>query len=92
IETPKLMLMSTSQDFPKGVGNSSDMVGRNLMDHPGTGVSFYADRKLWPGRGPQEMTSLIGFRDGPFRATQAGKKLHLSNISRIEQETQRIFK
>lgn len=92
IETPKLMLMSTSQDFPKGVGNSSDMVGRNLMDHPGTGVSFYADRKLWPGRGPQEMTSLIGFRDGPFRATQAGKKLHLSNISRIEQETVRIFK
>ncbi|KAF3460192.1 GMC family oxidoreductase [Ralstonia pseudosolanacearum] len=92
IETPKLMLMSTGADFPKGVGNRSDMVGRNLMDHPGTGVSFYADRKLWPGRGPQEMTSLIGFRDGPFRATQAGKKLHLSNISRIEQETTRIFK
>jgi choline dehydrogenase-like flavoprotein len=46
IETPKIMLMSTSADFPHGVGNSSDMVGRNLMDHPGTGVTFYA--RPWP--------------------------------------------
>jgi choline dehydrogenase-like flavoprotein len=91
IETPKLMLMSTSQDFPHGVGNSSDMVGRNLMDHPGTGVSFYASEELWPGRGPQEMTSLIGFRDGAFRVRQAAKKIHLSNLSRIDQETKRIF-
>jgi choline dehydrogenase-like flavoprotein len=85
------MLMSTSHDFPNGVGNSSDMVGRNLMDHPGTGVTFYANEKLWPGRGPQEMTSLIGFRDGPFRATEAAKKIHLSNLSRVDQETQKIF-
>jgi choline dehydrogenase-like flavoprotein len=62
------------------------------MDHPGTGVTFYADRKLWPGRGPQEMTSLIGFRDGAFRASQSGKKIHLSNLSRVDQETQKIFK
>jgi choline dehydrogenase-like flavoprotein len=92
IETPKLMLMSTSRDFPNGVGNSSDMVGRNLMDHPGTGVSFYAAEKLWPGRGPQEMTSLVGFRDGAFRATETGKKIHLSNVSHIDAETQKIFK
>ncbi|HWZ47263.1 MAG TPA: GMC family oxidoreductase [Herbaspirillum sp.] len=91
IETPKIMLMSTSRDFPDGVGNSSGMVGRNLMDHPGTGVTFYADQKLWPGRGPQEMTSLIGFRDGAFRSRQSGKKIHLSNLSRIDQETQKIF-
>ena len=91
IETPKIMLMSTSQDFPNGVGNSSGMVGRNLMDHPGTGVTFYAEEKLWPGRGPQEMTSLVGFRDGAFRATEAGKKIHLSNMSRIDTETKKIF-
>jgi choline dehydrogenase-like flavoprotein len=90
IETPKILLMSANRDFPNGVANSSDMVGRNLMDHPG-GVSFYASEKLWPGRGPQEMTSLIGFRDGPFRATEAAK-IHLSNMSRINQETQKIFK
>src|SRR4029077_1976342 len=31
IETPKLLLMSNAG---RGVANASDMVGRNLMDHP----------------------------------------------------------
>ena len=84
IETPKLMLMSD-------VGNSSDMVGRNLMDHPGTGVRFFANEKLWPGRGAQEMTSIIGWRDGDFRSEYAGKKIHLSNLSRTDQMTQEIL-
>jgi choline dehydrogenase-like flavoprotein len=91
IETPKLLLMSTSHDFPNGVANSSDMVGRNLMDHPGTGVSFYANQELWPGRGPQEMTSLIGYRDGAFRANESAKKIHMSNMNRIQQEAQNVF-
>lgn len=77
VETPKLMLMSD-------VGNSSDLVGRNLMDHPGTGVTFLANEELWPGRGPQEMTSLIDFRDGPFRREYASKKIHLSNMSPLD--------
>ncbi|MDI7047764.1 choline dehydrogenase, partial [Escherichia coli] len=79
IETPKLMLMSTSDKFPHGIGNSSDQVGRNLMDHPGTGVTFLANEPLWPGRGPMEMTSIVNFRDGAFRSDYAAKKLHLSN-------------
>lgn len=79
IETPKLMLMSTSDKFPHGIGNSSDQVGRNLMDHPGTGVGFLANEALWPGRGPMEMTSIVNFRDGAFRSEYAAKKLHLSN-------------
>lgn len=91
IETPKLMLMSTGGDHPEGIGNRSGMVGRNLMDHPGTGVHFYADERLWPGRGPQEMTSLVGFRDGDFRRRQAGKKIHLSNINAVDGEANKIF-
>ncbi|WP_428819609.1 GMC family oxidoreductase [Microbulbifer sp. MCCC 1A16149] len=91
IETPKLMLMSYGRKHPTGVGNSSDMVGRNLMDHPGTGVRFFADEKLWAGRGPQEMTSVVGFRDGDFRAEYAGKKLNLSNISPVEKVTREIL-
>ena len=79
IETPKLMLMSASDTFPRGIGNRSDQVGRNLMDHPGTGVSFLANEPLWPGRGPMEMTSVVNFRDGSFRSDYASKKLHLSN-------------
>lgn len=85
IETPKLMLMSVDSRNPNGIGNSSDMVGRNLMDHPGTGISFLANEELWPGRGAQEMTSMVGFRDGTFRSKQAAKKIHLSNLSRVDQ-------
>ncbi len=79
IETPKLMLISANERFKKGIGNSSDQVGRNLMDHPGTSVSFLANQVLWPGRGPMEMTSVVNFRDGAFRADYAAAKLQLSN-------------
>jgi choline dehydrogenase-like flavoprotein len=81
IETPKLLLMSASARYPKGIANGSDQVGRNLMDHPGASVSFLANEALWPGRGPVEMSSIVDFRDGPFRSQQAAKKLHLSNAA-----------
>ncbi|CAB3770276.1 GMC family oxidoreductase [Paraburkholderia humisilvae] len=81
IETPKLMLMSTSDAFAHGIGNRSDQVGRNLMDHLGTRVSFLANESLWPGRGPMEMTSVVNFRDGAFRSDYAAKKLHVSNVT-----------
>jgi choline dehydrogenase-like flavoprotein len=79
VETPKLLLISADDRRPAGIANSSDQVGRNLMDHPGTGVTFLAREALWPGRGPIEMTSVINFRDGDFRKDYAAKKLHLGN-------------
>jgi glucose dehydrogenase len=52
IETPKLLLMSRADGVPNGVGNSSDQVGRNLMDHP-TQLSWaLANAPLYPYRGP----------------------------------------
>lgn len=33
IGTAQVLLNSTSEAFPRGLANSSDMVGRNLMDH-----------------------------------------------------------
>ncbi|MCG6116106.1 MAG: GMC family oxidoreductase [Mesorhizobium sp.] len=87
IETPKLMLVSRSEAVPRGLGNGSDQVGRYLMDHPGTGVSFLWGQRVYPGRGPQEMTSVVNFRDGEFRARFAAKKLHLGNIADLEGET-----
>lgn len=79
IETPKLLLLSVDERHPAGAANSSDQVGRNMMDHPGTGVTFLAAEPLWPGRGAMEMSSLVNFRDGPFRSQYAAKKLHLNN-------------
>lgn len=91
IETPKLMLMSTSEALPNGLANRSDQVGRNLMDHPGISVSFLWDKPVFPGRGPQEMTSVVSLRDGDFRGEMAGRKLHLGNMSDLDGITERLI-
>jgi choline dehydrogenase-like flavoprotein len=83
IEIPRLMLMSAQDGAPNGVGNGSDMVGRNMMDHPGTSVVFDMPVPVWPGRGPQENTSILRYRDGPFRSELAAKKFHLWNGSSV---------
>jgi glucose dehydrogenase len=92
IETPKLMLMSTSASFPNGVANTSDMVGRNLMDHPGTGVNFLADEPVWQGRGPVEITCINNLRDGAFRARYAASKINLVNIQPARMVTTDLIK
>ncbi|MGH3427199.1 MAG: GMC oxidoreductase, partial [Mycobacteriales bacterium] len=40
IESPRLLLLSASETFPTGIGNSGDMVGRGFNEHPNVG--FYA--------------------------------------------------
>ncbi len=91
IETPKLMLMSSSEALPNGLANRSDQVGRNLMDHPGINVSFLWDKPVFPGRGPQEMTSVVSLRDGDFRSQMSGRKLHLGNMSDLEGITEALI-
>jgi choline dehydrogenase-like flavoprotein len=41
IESARLMLMSKSRAHPNGVANSSGLVGKNLISHPGVNVSGY---------------------------------------------------
>jgi choline dehydrogenase-like flavoprotein len=51
IESSKLLLRSTSADWPKGLGNGGDMVGRNLVTHPYfvfTGMTAKNPLKLQP--------------------------------------------
>ena len=91
IETPRLLLMSTSERFPNGIANSTDMVGRHLMDHPSTSLTFDADEELWLGRGPQSPSSISALRDGPFRAERSSYRLDFTNISRVDSATQRLL-
>jgi len=58
IGTPRLLLNSTSNRFPKGLANSSGQVGRNLMGHPLAGVSAVMDTDTPPGR--RQHTNGIG--------------------------------
>ena len=74
--------------IPKGLANSSDMVGRNLMDHPSTSLTFDADEELWLGRGPQSPSSINTMRDGAFRSEHAPYRLDFTNISRVDGATQ----
>lgn len=72
IETPKLLLLS-------GLANSSDQVGRNLMDHLSRSTFGRAREKLFPFRGPPSTSGIESFRDGDFRANSAGFRISLNN-------------
>jgi choline dehydrogenase-like flavoprotein len=72
IETPKLLLMS-------GLANSSDQVGRNLMDHLSKSTFGIAPENLFPFRGPPSTSGIESFRDGDFRKTRAGFRVSLDN-------------
>jgi len=87
IEGPKIMLMSTQENAPDGVGNSSDLVGRNLMDHPGTMSKFDSTEPLWPGRGPNILSGIVNLRDGSWRNEMAARKLMPDNKTHVEEVT-----
>ena len=60
LENPKLLLASK-------VANSSDQVGRNLMDHLVLLTWGLFPEKVYPYRGPGCTTYIPTFRDGSFR-------------------------
>ncbi|MEO1154968.1 MAG: GMC oxidoreductase, partial [Pseudomonadota bacterium] len=84
IEGPKILLMSTQENAPEGMANSSDMVGRNLMDHPGTSSSFRSAKPLWPGRGPNVLSAITSLRDGDFRSEMSARKLMVLNMNPVQ--------
>jgi choline dehydrogenase-like flavoprotein len=61
IENAKLLLASNA-------ANSSDQVGRNLMDHMCLLTWGLFPRKVYPFRGPGSTTNISSFRDGDFRS------------------------
>ena len=87
IETPRLLLIAANDRNPRGIANSSDQVGRNMLDHSGFHCTFLADRPLWTGRGPAQSSCMVGYRDGPFRSEYSANKIILNNISRIHWAT-----
>jgi choline dehydrogenase-like flavoprotein len=51
VETPRLLLMSTSKLFPHGLANSSGLVGLNFMEHLAVFMVGHFDERLDPWRG-----------------------------------------
>lgn len=92
VESPRLLLLSASDKYPNGLANSSDCVGRHLMDHPSSGLTFYADEELWPGRGPMSPSSINALRDGDFRRHAAAYRIDFSNSSQVRSVTNDLIK
>jgi glucose dehydrogenase len=80
IETPRLLLMSKNEGRTiNGVANSSDLVGRNLMDHPYHVAWGLAPKQLYPYRGPLITSGIGDLCDGPFRATRGAFRVDIGN-------------
>lgn len=73
IETPKLWLSSPT------LGNKSDQVGRNLMDHLAEEVTGLFPEPVFPFRGPQSTSSIEVFRDGDFRKFCGAFRMTIGN-------------
>jgi choline dehydrogenase-like flavoprotein len=72
IESARLLLLS-------GVANSSDQVGRNVMDHLQRAILGTAPEPIYPFRGPPATSGIETFRDGPFRAKHAAFRFSVGN-------------
>ena len=79
IETAKLLLLGRCEQAPNGLANSSDQVGRNLMDHLQGEVVCLTPDPIYPFRGPPTTSGIDGFRDGPFRSEHAAFRMSLGN-------------
>jgi choline dehydrogenase-like flavoprotein len=64
IGTPRLLLLSESATHPNGLGNSSGLVGKNLMLHPNSSVTGFYDDDLESYLGPAgQLISSMEFYD-----------------------------
>lgn len=76
IENAKLLLLSNNQ---KGVANSSDQVGRNLMDHPLYLTWALAPQPIFGYRGPLATSGIESLRDGEFRKYRSSFRMEIGN-------------
>jgi choline dehydrogenase-like flavoprotein len=79
MEIPRLLLASRSEAQPGGVANSSDQVGRNLMDHPEQLTWALASDPVWPFRGPLSTAGIDAPRASEKRGDEAAFRIEISN-------------
>jgi len=81
IETPKILLLSKNERNPNGIANSSDQVGRNMMDTPKMIVLVKFKEPVWTGLGPVQTGAIMSTSQGNFRSQYAGGEISLINFS-----------
>lgn len=60
-ETARLLLNSKSSQFPNGIGNNNDWVGRNLQGHAYTGASGVFDFDILDLQGPGACIAIMDY-------------------------------
>jgi choline dehydrogenase-like flavoprotein len=80
IGTPRLLLLSQSERFPRGLANSSDLVGRGLMLHPTASVAgiFAEPVATWIGPMGQHVSSMQFYETDKSRGFVRGSKWSLA--------------
>lgn len=83
VESPRLLLASANDRHPRGIANSSDQVGRNLMDHPGLYLHLELPFPVYANRGPMFTSIVHQFRDGPERGNTAAFAMGVDGRARL---------
>lgn len=60
-ETARLLINSKSEQFPNGIGNNNDWVGRNLQGHAYTGASGIFDFDILDLEGPGACVAIMDY-------------------------------
>lgn len=79
IETPKLLLNSRNAQLPNGVANSSNQVGRNLMDHALQLSYALSSDPVYPVRSPFSTSGIESIMDGAFRRSRGTFRVEISD-------------
>jgi choline dehydrogenase-like flavoprotein len=72
VETPRLLLLSASRQYPDGLANSSGLVGRYFMDHLFVGTGGRLDERTRQNHVGFLTSECHQFYDDPAAGTEAG--------------------
>lgn len=75
VETARLLLLSTSSRFPKGLANHSGLVGTHFMEHQMWAASGQVSRRMRPYQVGFHTLDSHAFCDTPARGSSAGFRL-----------------
>jgi glucose dehydrogenase len=78
-QIPRLLMLSRTDALPNGVANSSDCVGRFLMDHAMSAVNSTAPAPTYPGRGPRQTSHIADYAVSVDRRAQSAFNLEIMN-------------
>jgi len=81
VETARLLLLSESNQFPRGLANGSGMVGKNFMERPAVAVSGILKENVFPHRIGFPTAASLQFCDPKNRHEIGGIKMAFHTLS-----------